>query len=200
MKYEDNIREIAGLKPDFMGFIFYPKSKRYVGELNAEFVKGVKEVEKVGVFVNELPEKVVAICNEYGFRYAQLHGKESVEDCRKVKESGIKVMKVFSVGEDFDFSVLGKYEPVADYYLFDTATEGHGGSGKKFNWNILQSYKGNKPYFLSGGIGPDDAEEIIKLKDERIFAVDINSRFEIEPGIKDPAIVKLFIKELNIKH
>lgn len=198
MKYAGNIREINSLRPDYMGFIFYKGSKRFAGnELEAEDIRNIKGMSKVGVFVNETSARIIEICSKFDFDFAQLHGSESPEDCRFLKERGIKIIKVFLIGKDFDFSLLEKYDDTADFYLFDTATEGHGGSGKKFNWEILKEYRSGKPYFLSGGISPEDAKEILRLKDERIHAVDINSCFETEPGLKNPEQVKKFISVIR---
>jgi len=127
----------------------------------------------------------------------QLHGVESPFSCLQLKSSGMIVVKAFSIGEKFNFENLFKYMPGCDYFLFDTKSETPGGSGKKFNWNILEGYSLDKPFFLSGGIGPEDAGLIKTLSNRGLFAVDINSRFETVPGIKDPVVVKTFIEEIK---
>ena len=195
MKYPDNIRQLIELKPDFIGFIFYNKSKRYVNnELEIKRLGILKSVKKVGVFVNSTIEEVQEKEKSFKLDFVQLHGDESPEFCLGLKKSGIKITKAFQVDEAFDFSLLKQYETVCDYYLFDTKTKLYGGSGEKFNWKILEKYDNQKPFFLSGGIDIDDVDEIKKLKNLNIYAIDINSKFEINPGYKDIQKIKKFIK------
>lgn len=192
MKDSVNIGELEKLAPDFMGLIFYPKSKRYAGDAELSVIKSLNSgIEKVGVFVNEDIEKVLEITSRFGINTVQLHGSESVEDCKRLKEKGYTVIKVFSV-EDKLPDNLNDYKSCADFFLFDTKTPEHGGSGKKFNWQILKDYDNDKPLFLSGGIEPESIEEIKNLKSVNIYALDINSRFEIEPGLKNIELIKEF--------
>lgn len=199
MREPENIRAMFSIKPDFMGFIFYPKSKRYVGDVpNMEAFNSVsKSVNKVAVFVNETPEQMRITCSCYEFEYVQLHGNETAYTCQKMKESGLKVIKAFSIDEDFNFETIKDYELSADYFLFDTKTEGHGGSGKQFNWQLLDKYKGNVPFFLSGGITLKDAATIKQIDHPKLFGIDVNSKFEIEPGVKDNRLVAMLKYAMN---
>jgi len=198
MKHAANIAAVAELRPNYMGFIFYEKSPRYISEVSAELIKYVpQEIKTVGVFVDETAENVKEKVLKHHLKAVQVHGKESVEFCKDVKKTGVEVIKAFGVSGDFDFSILKAYETAVDYFLFDTQTPAHGGSGKVFDWRLLDSYKLAKPYFLSGGIDLQHAERIREIKDERLYAVDINSKFELEPGLKDVEKLKEFFKELN---
>jgi phosphoribosylanthranilate isomerase len=190
-----NIREISNLHPDYMGFIFYSKSKRNVGEnLDEDLLKSFKDIQKVGVFVNEDYDFIKKQSDKYGFTYIQLHGEESPELCKKLKKAGLNVIKVFSVDASFDFKKTEEYKACSDFFLFDTKGDNYGGTGKKFDWAVLKNYDNEIPFFLSGGIDLEQAEEINKLKGMNIHAVDINSCFETEPALKDPEKVKKFIK------
>ena len=198
MKHAANIAAVADLRPDYLGFICYEKSPRYISEVSAELIKYVpQEIKTVGVFVDEDLEVVKSLIAKHYLKAVQLHGKESVTYCEELKKIGVEVVKAFGIHPDFDFSVLEAYEPVVDYFLFDTQTPVHGGSGKVFDWTLLNHYQLNKPYFLSGGIDLGHAEQIKKIKDERLYAVDINSKFELEPGLKDVDKLNEFFKELK---
>ncbi|HKG08379.1 MAG TPA: phosphoribosylanthranilate isomerase [Pedobacter sp.] len=189
MKEPANILEVAALAPDFLGFIFYRKSKRYVDGLSAEFVHTLPpSIKKAGVFVDEELDELVKHVAIYGLDAVQLHGAESADYCRELRPrlpAGTVLIKAFGVDENFDFSLPGMYVDFIDYFLFDTQTPDHGGSGKVFNWKLLDKYTLDKPYLLSGGIGPESITEIVKINDERLYAIDVNSRFELEPGLKD---------------
>ncbi|MNK20828.1 N-(5'-phosphoribosyl)anthranilate isomerase [compost metagenome] len=199
MKHAANIAAVAELRPDYLGFIFYDKSPRYISEVSAELIKYVpQEIKTVGVFVDETIENVKATISKHHLKAVQLHGKESVGFCEEVRQTGVEVIKAFGIHPDFDFTVLEAYEPVIDYFLFDTQTPGHGGSGKVFDWTLLNNYHLSKPYFLSGGIDLGHTEQLKEIKDERLYAVDINSKFELEPGLKDVDKLKEFSKELNL--
>lgn len=196
MKFAANIASVAALQPDYLGFIFYEQSPRFISDVSAELIKYVpSQIKTVGVFVNEELGIVKKKVNLYQLKAVQLHGNESVEYCEALKThfENLEVIKAFGVDEDFDFSVLTEYQSNVDFFLFDTKTKAHGGSGKTFDWKILEDYKLNKPYFLSGGIYLDHAASIKKIEDERLYALDINSRFEIEPGVKDVDKVKAFM-------
>ena len=196
MRETDNIRDLAALSPDFMGLIFYQKSKRYVGH-DFKLTDLPPGVKKVGVFVNEDRENVLEPEERYGLDYVQLHGNESVEDCRYYRDKGTGVIKVFSVMDVLPVKELEKYQGDVDYFLFDTKTLDYGGSGQKFDWRVLSEYHGDVPFFLSGGIGPNDIEQIIRLHHPQLFAIDINSGVETEPGLKDMEKVKQVIRGLN---
>ena len=199
MRDPENIDAVCVSRPDYIGFIFYPKSKRFVGENPDEqiFSRVPESVQKVGVFVNEDVEKVIDICRRYKLEIAQLHGNESSGDCRQIKAAGLIVFKAFSVDEAFDFNLLTNYAGVADYFLFDTKGKLPGGTGEKFNWQILNRYNQHTPFFLSGGIGPGDCEEIKNTIFDHLFAVDINSGFETEAAIKQPNKVAGFIQQIR---
>lgn len=200
MKFAANIAAVASLQPDYLGFIFYEKSPRFISDVSAELIKYIpSEIKTVGVFVNEDLETVKKKVNLYQLKAVQLHGSESTEYCGELKStfSSLEVIKVFGVDEDFDFTQLNDYVDVVDYFLFDTKTKAHGGSGKTFDWKILEDYKYDKPYFLSGGIDLEHAGAIAGIKDERLYALDINSRFETEPGVKDVEKIEEFVAEMK---
>lgn len=203
MKLPENIQAVNGLKPDYLGFIFYRDSKRFVDGLTPSFVKGLPTgVRKTGVFVNEELNRVAELAIMYGLNAVQLHGQEPVKYCIALKgllaDAGIILIKAFGVDEDFDFSSVNAYANVVDYFLFDTQTPDHGGSGKTFNWSLLENYKLDKSYFLSGGIGPESVSELKQINDPRLYAIDVNSRFELAPGLKDIDKLKDFKYKLSI--
>ena len=187
MKYPDNILEVGSLLPDYMGFIFWEKSARYFDGIIPDLPKSIK---KVGVFVNETILVIEEKIAKYHLQAIQLHGKESVEFCTELKnkiDPSIEIFKVFSADENFDFSVLKAYEPVCDYFLFDTKGKLPGGNGTTFDWRILENYPSTKPFFLSGGIGIEELDSINEISKTNlpIYAIDVNSKFEIEPGLKN---------------
>lgn len=186
MKYPDNILEVSQLLPDYLGFIFYEKSSRY---FDGEIPKIPKSIKKVGVFVNQTSEEIISKIEKYDLDVIQLHGEETPDFCQNLRQEKVEIIKVFSVDDDFDFELLKEYENVCDYFLFDTKGKLHGGNGVTFNWEILKKYTSSKPLFLSGGIG---IEEISKIKtlNVPIYAIDVNSKFEIEPGLKDTTLLK----------
>lgn len=198
MKYEDNIQDIADIKPDYMGFIFYPKSRRYAEGLNKQLLLKIPEdIVKVGVFVNSTPDEIDTVAKAFGFKMIQLHGHESLNDVTVLKRKGYIVIKVFPVSDSLSAETYNPFKGVADYFLFDTKTPEYGGSGNRFNWNILKDYDNEVPIFLSGGIGLEMAEEIKSLKNLNVHAIDINSCFETAPGLKDPLKVKAFKEKLR---
>ena len=179
MKFTNNIAEVGDLQPDFMGFIFYPKSKRFVGNFSLEYIQNLsKSIKKVGVFVNESPEVILEKVNNFQLDIVQLHGNESVADCQFLKENNIEIIKVFSIDENFDFNIVKSYELVCDYFLFDTKTPDFGGSGKMFNWQLLENYTLNKPFFLSGGLNVASIEKIKELNYPMLVGLDFNSQLE----------------------
>jgi len=195
MRNADNIIALAEMQPDYMGFIFYPESKRFVADLSPELVLNLPDtIKATGVFVNESLPVIVQAVEDFGLKAVQLHGAETPELCESIQFQlpGIEVIKAFGIDEDFNFGLLENYENVVDYFLFDTKTAQHGGSGESFNWEKLKQYTGQKPYFLSGGIGLEDVEAIRTLHHPALFAVDINSRFELEPGLKNIEQIRTF--------
>lgn len=194
MKEPDNIRELVELKPDYVGFIFYPHSKRFVGNLNTDAMSSISmSTKKTGVFVNETMDAMADEVIQFNLDAVQLHGDESAEFCRSFRiflhnmqtEKDVEIIKAFGIADGFDFNTLSDYEDFVDYFLFDTQTDDHGGSGKSFDWSILDNYHGKKQYFLSGGLSPENIQGIKELKDVRLYGVDLNSKFEIEPGVKN---------------
>ena len=199
MKYPQNIKEVAALKPDYMGFIFYAPSPRFVDreELKHSIAKLDEGIAKVGVFVNHPAAEVIETCKELHLDYAQLHGDESPAYVSEIKSAGIGTIKVFRIDAGFDWDQLQAFNDHADFFLFDTPTAEYGGSGKKFDWKILKNYRGDKPFFLSGGIAEEDLPEIKKLGFSNLWGVDINSRMESAPAIKDTNRIQHFINELK---
>ena len=192
----DNIIDVAKSAPDFMGFIFYKLSVRCVTDYSV-FKYVPQGIPKVAVFVNEKIDIVADVCKTYGFNTVQLHGNESVDYCTALKITyGLQIIKAFGISPDFNFDQLTMYAPVCDYFLFDTKAVSYGGSGKKFDWYMLDAYKLNKPYFISGGIDTSDAL-LINMMDNNCIGADINSRFETEPGIKNSVKVENFIKQIR---
>lgn len=199
MKYQDNIKQVAALQPDYLGFIFYKKSKR---NFDGEIPNISEKIKKTGVFVNETVNFIIKKVKKYDLKAIQLHGEESVEFCKELYDiKNIEVIKVFSVGQSFDFESLKEYETVCDYFLFDTKGKEKGGNGLVFNWELLNEYKSKKPYFLSGGIGLEELNEIqdfLRTEHSRYcFTLDLNSKFEIESGLKDIEKLKYFIENLK---
>lgn len=198
MRDVDNIREVSALQPDYMGFIFYEKSPRYVGQdfiLPATFPKVIK---RVGVFVNHTEQFVMNAMKKYQLDYAQLHGDEPVSYCEALKEQGVSIIKVFRVDDDFDFESTKEFESVADYYLFDTKGKHYGGNAKSFDWKLLNQYNQAVPFFLSGGIKSEHINEIKNLSSLNIHAVDVNSGVENKPGIKSISKISEIINQLYI--
>ena len=197
MKFTQNREEVEKLPVDFLGFIFYTKSKRFVGE-NTEPGLFNSAKTKVAVFVDENAFEILGLTKNLGFEFVQLHGKENPKTCQLLKDQGLKVIKAFNLSEKFQFEKLREYETTVDYFLFDTKTELPGGSGKKFNWEILEKYQGTVPFFLSGGIGPGDAEKLKELEHPQLFGIDLNSGFEDEPGVKNVGKLKEFITRITM--
>ena len=197
----ENIEELVQLNPDYLGFIFYPGSPRFInGKLTPADMESIAgNIPRVGVFVNASFDEISGSFRRYNLDYVQLHGSESPEFCKQLDDSGIEVIKAFSLDDAFDFNRLMEYVPFTRFFLFDTQTELPGGSGRKFNWKILENYPLAHPFLLSGGIGPDDAAEVLSLQHPALWGVDLNSRFEISPGIKDIAKLKDFIQTIRAK-
>lgn len=202
MKYSDNIAQLAQLPIHLMGMIFYSKSPRYIDKLSDGEIQSISQVtthasiDRVGVFVNEDIETVKQMIDKYLLDMVQLHGNESPEYCKELNKI-IPVIKAFSIGDASDLEQTKEYQGIWGYFLFDTKTSQYGGSGQKFDWSILNSYKGKTPFLLSGGITVEDAESIKAIKHPKFYGVDINSRFEIEPALKDIKQIQKFIKALK---
>ena len=197
MKYKGNISEVAALKPDYLGFIFYKNSSRYYDGESLELPETIK---KVGVFVNETIEKITHLGLKHNLDLVQLHGEETPEFCGALKNSNVnlELIKVFSIKDEFNFDVLKTYEEVCDYFLFDTKGELPGGNGYKFDWSVLRDYPSSKPFFLSGGIGNSDSDDIKLFTSNTdvskyCIALDLNSKFEMEPGLKNVKLLDDFI-------
>lgn len=190
----DNIGEVLALKPDYVGFIFYPKSPRFVGK-QFDMPTIDSSISKVGVYVNEEKEFVVDAVKSYQLDYVQLHGDEIPEVCEFLKSNGIGVIKAFRLDGAFDFKQLDAYKDMVDYFLFDTKTGKYGGSGKTFEWELLSNYKLDKEYFLSGGIGLENLDDLKKINLEKVHAIDVNSRIEVSPGLKDVRLLKKLFNE-----
>ncbi len=192
----DNIMEVASLKPDYMGFIFYEPSPRNVG-VNFEMPVLPKSIKKVGVFVNEEVEVVKKFVAKFKLDFVQLHGSESVEDCKTLKQFGVGVIKVFFIDTTFDFDTTVPYEEVVDYYLFDAKGKYYGGNAIAFDWDILSNYHQRVPFFLGGGLSPENISRIKNLSKMNLHAIDINSGVEDSPGRKDIARLKAVINISN---
>lgn len=207
IKYKENLKELVELKPDYLGFIFYKKSKRFMVDSLAPIDLGgiLPEIKKVGVFVNEEIPSLLKLINQYQLDVIQLHGDESPEYVKDLKKllnlntNSIEVFKAFGVDELFDLNKLNDYKQYCDYFLFDTKTANYGGSGKKFNWDVLLEYDNEVPIILSGGIDVEDIEEILDMKKLNIHAVDLNSKLEIEPGLKNLEKAKAAIKTVRVR-
>ena len=202
LKYQENIFDVASLMPEFIGFIFYEKSPRFVeNELNSDILNQLpKNINKVGVFVNSNLSYILDKVNKYQLDYVQLHGSESVSFCKELNNNNIKIIKAFQIREEFDFNQLNEFKTFVNYFLFDTKTKGYGGSGKKFIWSVLKEYDNEKPFLLSGGISYEDANTIKNnslLKELNIIALDINSCFEALPAVKNAQLISNFLKKIK---
>lgn len=200
MREIENVVAIAALKPTYLGFIFAKSSPRF---FTGSIPELPKSIQKVGVFVGESIENVVKIVNQHKLQAVQLHGNESVAYCnelKKVLDTDIKTIKVFSVGTNFDFTDLQPFEKTADYFLLDTKGKWAGGNGTQFDWQILKQYKSQKPFFLSGGIGVEDLNAIQKLRETNIplHAIDCNSKLEISAGLKNKQLCEELINSFTV--
>ncbi len=196
MSHAPNIKQIAALEPDFMGFIFYPKSKRFVGE-QFQINDLSPKIKRVGVFVNEAVEKVLEMAKLHRLDFVQLHGDEPLSQVKVLKKEGIGVIKVISIGATLPNEKIKEYEKDVDYFLFDTKTPNYGGSGKQFDWNLLKLFSSTVPYLLSGGIRVGDPDFIRGLQLPGLIGIDINSKFEWRPGHKHVAKVRKVKKQIG---
>lgn len=221
MRNAGNIAELQKLDIDFMGFIFWPKSPRYVQQipsraglipdlpsLDGERIKKSETHDKriltVGVFVDDMPQNIVTRVYNYHLDYVQLHGSESavmIDNLRRTLipdiAPNIKIIKALSIKDKSDLEKWHEYDGHVDMFLFDTKCKCAGGSGEQFDWSVLEAYDGNIPFLLAGGIGPDDAERINNFHHPMCLGIDLNSRFETEPGMKDIQKLKLFMAQLQ---
>lgn len=200
MKDARNIQDIANLMPDYMGFIFYPRSPRCCDGLDPEIVKILPEgIVTVAVTVDETEEEILSHVAKYGFKAIQLHGSESPELCRRLKDKGLIVLKAISINGSESLDKISSYEGCVDMFVFDTASRAKGGSGRKFDWELLKSAPVHTPFLLSGGIGPDDLEAVESISLPYLEGIDLNSRFETCPGVKDVSLLSGFISGLQEK-
>ena len=219
MRDANNINDVSNLSINWMGFIFYPKSPRYVRQIssNAGIIpdysslemknadeNDAERIQRVGVFVDDMPQNIVTRVFNYHLDIVQLHGSESpvmIDNLRRTIDpdirKGIKIMKAISVKSEEDIQRCKEYYGHADYFLFDTKTPMKGGSGEQFDWSVLQSYEGTTPFLLSGGIGPEDASRVRAFSHPRCIGIDINSRFEEEPAFKNVNMLRKFISEVR---
>lgn len=196
----DQLQQLQALGVDYAGMIFFEGSKRYVGEALQKDKEAIKAlaIKRVGVFVNTELEVIQKAIEDYGLTAVQLHGDETDEFCLELMDKA-KVIKVFRMGSEVAIDELtAPFLNACHYFLFDTDTASFGGSGKQFDWDVLREAAIGKPFFLSGGIGPEDVDKVKAFQHPYLYAVDVNSRFETEPGIKDMDKVKQFISELSV--
>lgn len=191
----ENFNNISILQPEFVGLNFYAPSKRYVKEDMQ--VSAPEGVDTVGVFVNEGLKKIIELTEKYQLSYIQLHGNESPEFCECLQLHDLKVIKAFRVGEEFSFEIVAPFVGKADFFLFDASGKGYGGNGIIFNWNILKDYPFDTPYFLAGGLAPENIDHVFEHELPGLYALDINSGYELQPGIKDVKKVQELIKTLR---
>lgn len=211
MRDADNIRDISALGVDMIGLIFYPPSPRYVQQFSSgagiipDYAPDMgKTPLRVGVFVDDMPQNIVTRVYNYKLDYIQLHGnepRETLENLRATIDPDIKpkvkIIKAISVSSAEDIKKYKEYVGVADLFLFDTKCKTVGGSGEQFDWQVLQAYDGDVPFLLSGGIGPDDAERVRNFQHPKCIGIDLNSKFEIEPALKDVEKLKQFLVKVK---
>jgi len=199
MREPENIIEVSELKPELMGFIFYTPSPRYVGNmLNIDVIAKIPaQIRKTGVFVNADYEEIISTVRKYSLNIVQLHGNETPDACHRIKETGIQVIKAFNIQYRSAFKVCSKFINYTDYFLFDTLSPNYGGSGKKFDWKILGNYDLEHPFFLSGGISPEDVNNILDIANPSFYGIDLNSKFEIKSGLKNFETLKKFFSDIR---
>lgn len=194
MKNAGNIAAIVSLKPDYLGFIFHnPSPRNCIGMDPAITTSQPKDVEPVMVSVDMTEDGLLTTAQQYGFRTMQLHGNEAPEMCRRLRSKGFRIIKAIGMHSTESLKSLQLYEGAVDMFLLDTFTPSKGGSGKKFDWSILDAYDMNEPFMLSGGIGPEDGESILAIRHPKFEGIDLNSRFESSPGIKNVTLLKNFL-------
>jgi phosphoribosylanthranilate isomerase len=199
LRDKHNIQAVAALAPDYMGFICYEPSPRYVKDIPMDVLTDLpSSIFKTAVFVNESAETINRLIDTFGFNAIQLHGSESPEFANSFRDK-VTVFKAFGLNTDFDFEQLNNYANKVDYFLFDTKTDLHGGSGKTFDWGILDKYKLDVPFFLSGGLSLDNLAEVNTINHPQFYGVDLNSKFETSPGVKDIEKLKKAFDMLNYR-
>ncbi|HEX6226378.1 MAG TPA: phosphoribosylanthranilate isomerase [Chryseolinea sp.] len=199
MRDAGNILDVASLGPQYLGFIFYPKSPRFVGS-DFKMPSGLPAtIKRVGVFVNESNDLILEKHEHLNFDFVQLHGNESPSTCAELKRAGIGIIKVFSVGGDFSFDSTESYKGIADYFLFDTKGKYYGGNAVPFDWKILEQYDQETPFFLSGGLSPENLDTLDDFLKMNIHALDLNSGVETAPGMKDPERIKAILSRYGGK-
>ena len=197
LREKENISDICASDVQMIGLNFYPLSSRFISTYDEEAIQAIPNyIKKAGVFVNADVNFVKDKIETYGLDYVQLHGDEDFEYCKKLSDE-CRVIKVFRIDDEFDWSIVDDYSKIAEYFLFDTKTAAFGGSGKKFNWEILDNYQEATPFLLSGGIGPADAMIINTITHPQFAGIDINSKFEIAPAFKSKELVDTFLTVLN---
>jgi len=192
MRETQNIQALSALGVDYMGLIFYEKSKRFVQEGTAN-----ADLKKVGVFVNEEIDKVEILAERHKLHALQIHGDETPGYCRELQKKGYKIFKAFRVDEGFDFEDTKPYEAFCELFIFDAKGKDYGGNGISYDWSVLQKYQGETDFLLSGGIKPDSVERIQTFKHDKCVGLDLNSGFEIEPALKNISSLKKFIEEVK---
>jgi phosphoribosylanthranilate isomerase len=195
LRNKENILAVDALQPDYLGFIFYPKSPRFVTDESV--FRLPTKAQKVAVTVNLTYTELYALHQRTGITHFQLHGAETADLCKQLRSKGLTVIKAVSVADETSLAQARSFDQAVDYLLFDTAASSYGGSGKSFNWDWLNAYTGNTPFFLSGGIGPEDAKKLNKLQHGQCCGVDLNSRFESEKAIKNIPLLQTFLHELR---
>lgn len=197
MKYPDNIKAITNLQPDFLGFIFYKESARFVEDIDAEILKSIpKSIQKVGVFVDEDLEIIIKKVEQYSLDMVQLHGKETPGFCELIRAK-LPVVKAFGMDDDFDWNSLKLFESSCDYFLFDTKTILHGGSGKAFSWQSLENYNLKRPFFISGGIGTENIEAVLQINHKDFWGLDLNSKLEERAAFKNQTLTQKIINTIR---
>ena len=198
MREPENINEVETLEVDFLGFIFYSGSSRYIGDCRGYLeTMQLYTKPKAGVFVNETFDNIIEKAELCSLDYLQLHGNETPDLCSELRQRGYSVIKVFSIATADDFKATEKYSGCCDYFLFDTKCTGYGGSGRRFDWSLLDEYKGQTPFLLSGGLTPDCAVDIKQINHPQFAGIDLNSGFEISPAKKDIDKLKSFINHVR---
>ena len=205
MREPENVAQLAQLRTDMIGLIFYEKSSRFVEAQGPQVAlqapifahSGFLQIPKVGVFVDAPLDYVLEKVGQYGLSYVQLHGKENLFYCQKLRKRGLRLLKAFSIDEKFNFNLTSAYEYLCDYFLFDTKGAQPGGNGVPFNWALLEQYQGTTPFLLSGGIGPESVKALRQFKHPQWAGLDLNSRFEVEPGRKEIWLLHRFIEDLR---
>lgn len=195
MRDQANILELVSLDIDYMGLIFYPKSSRLVATKTT--IDLPQHIKKVGVFVNASKEEIEQKVEDFDLQVVQLHGDETPAFCQEIKDLGVETFKAFGIDDDFEWNNLAAYLGIVDYFLFDTKSKSYGGTGQTFNWQKLKDYSYDTPYWLSGGISVDNIEEAANFEDNRLYGLDLNSKFEIEPPVKDINKLKLALTSIK---